>query len=82
MTIGVRPDAVEPVGDSLRQNALDPGSHGVPPVRHARIVMLIVPVGPESGFPRTCRSASAHEPNGIVLQVHGWGMGVAEAPSE
>jgi hypothetical protein len=27
----------------LRQSALDPGFHGVPPVRHARTVMLMVP---------------------------------------
>jgi hypothetical protein len=41
MTIGVLPDAVEPGV----HYALDPGFHGVPPVRHARTVMLVVPVG-------------------------------------
>ena len=47
MTIGGLPDAVEPG----IHYALDPGFYGVPPVRHARTVMLMVSVGPESGFP-------------------------------
>jgi hypothetical protein len=50
MTIDVLPGRGG-TGDSLCQNALDPGFHGVPPVPHARTVMLMVPVGPDSGFP-------------------------------
>ena len=37
-------------GNPLRQNALDPGFHGVRMVRRMRTVMLMVPTWPESGF--------------------------------
>ena len=37
-------------GNPLRQNALDPGFHGVRMVRRMRTVMLMVPACPESHF--------------------------------
>jgi hypothetical protein len=44
MTIGLLPTPAgrREIGDSLRRNALDPGFHDVQPVRHARIVRLMV----------------------------------------
>ena len=37
-------------GNPLRQNALDPGFHGLRMVRRMLTVMLMVPTWPESGF--------------------------------
>jgi hypothetical protein len=37
-------------GNPLRQNALDPGFHGVRMVRRMGTVVLMVPAWPESGF--------------------------------
>ena len=42
MTIGVLPDAMKP---GFHCYALDPGFHGAPLVRHARTVVLMVPMG-------------------------------------
>jgi hypothetical protein len=49
MTIGLLPDAVESGIHCVRAHWIR-GFMAFPPVRHARIVMLMVPVGSESGF--------------------------------
>jgi hypothetical protein len=43
MKIGLLPDAVKPGIHCVSYYALDPGFHGVPLVRNARTVMLMVP---------------------------------------
>jgi hypothetical protein len=61
MTVGLLPDDVPDDVPGALPDAVKPGIHCVRtrwirgfmafrPVRHARIVMLMVPVGPESGF--------------------------------
>jgi hypothetical protein len=59
MTIGLLPDAMEPGIHCVRTHWIR-GFIAFQLAQRIRTVMLMVPACPESGFPGTCRTATAH----------------------